>query len=102
MTSGVERAHTQDAARRVLRRWCSTREDALAAVLLALVVVGYLWPALMGGQTLSPAALLYNGAPWKTARPPDVSSYLNSSLSDVPTQFYPWLSFARDAIRSGR
>lgn len=77
------------------------REHLWAALILGVVVAVYLWPALFEGKTFSPAALLYNGAPWKALRPAGVASYLNPALSDVPTQFYPWLVYARDSLHHG-
>jgi hypothetical protein len=74
-----------------------------AAALLGLLVLAYLWPVLLGGKVLSPAALLYELRPWAGAvrPPPDLHSYLNEELVDVPTAIYPWRFFARAMLHAG-
>jgi hypothetical protein len=71
-----------------------------AAGLLALGVLALMWPILLGGRVLSPASLLYFSPPWTTLMPPDVSEYFNPVLSDIPTAYYPWWHYAREAIHS--
>src|SRR6185312_11847713 len=39
-------------------------EHRSAALLLGLLVLAYLWPALVEGRLLSPTALVYAQAPW--------------------------------------
>src|SRR3954454_1221898 len=56
-----------------------------AALLFGLLVLVYLWPALVQGELLSPISVLYGSTPWTPFLPDDVSSYLNPLLSDVPT-----------------
>lgn len=68
--------------------------------MLALGVFLLLWPVLVGGRVLSPASLLYFTPPWTTAMPEDVHEYLNPVLSDIPTAYYPWWHYAREAIHS--
>jgi hypothetical protein len=77
------------------------RADRVAAGLLALVVLAYLWPALIGGKILSPSAILYGFPPWQELAPRDLNSFLNRLLIDVPTADYPWRAFARGLIREG-
>jgi Bacterial membrane protein YfhO len=72
-----------------------------AAALLALLVLVYLWPALIGGGTLAPLALLYQTAPWTAFAPNNVAGYYNPALFDVTLSYYPWDVLARDLIRSG-
>lgn len=82
-------------------RWFAEHENLSAALLLALPVLAYLWPVLIGGQILSPIAGLYELPPWKAYAPSDLHSYLNFNLIDVPLADYPWRVFARESIRSG-
>lgn len=72
-----------------------------AAVLFALAVIALLWPVLLGGRALTPASLLYFSPPWTTAKPDDVLTYFNPVLSDIPTAYYPWWTYAREALHDG-
>jgi len=72
-----------------------------AAALIALGVLALLWPVLLGGRVLLPSSLLYFSPPWTNEKPPDVLSYFNVVLSDVPTAYYPWWHFARESLRTG-
>lgn len=72
-----------------------------AALLVGLLVLVYLWPALIDGELLSPVALLYRAPPWTHVAPSDLSSYLNPLLIDVAIGHYPWNAFARAALRDG-
>jgi hypothetical protein len=76
-------------------------EHRSAALLLALVVLVYLWPALVEGHLLSPTALLYLQAPWEAVAPPDVGRWLNPDLGDVPFAYYAWDVLARRLIHAG-
>src|SRR5215207_4447948 len=82
-------------------RFFSSRPTLSAALLFALFVFAYLWPALVGGKLLSPLALLYNSPPWRPFVPPDVASYGNGLLSDVPTADYPWRFLIRELLHAG-
>jgi Bacterial membrane protein YfhO len=64
-------------------------------------VLALLWPVLVGGRVLSPASVLYFSPPWHNAKPADVASYFNVVLSDLPTVYYPWWNYAREAIHAG-
>ena len=88
------------AARR--ERWVARpyHEHLLAAALLALVVVVYLWPALVDGRILSADSILYSFAPWRSGAP-HLPSQVNTLLSDVPEAYYPWDVFIRHALHEG-
>lgn len=79
----------------------SAHQHRTAAALLGLLVLVYLWPALIGGGVLAPLALLYKMPPWTGLAPHDLSSYFNSGLLDVTFSYYPWDVLARELIRSG-
>jgi len=79
----------------------SAHQDRTAAGLLALLVLVYLWPALVGGGVLAPLALLYDVPPWTALRPHDLATYFNPGLLDVTLSYYPWDVLARELIHSG-
>jgi hypothetical protein len=72
-----------------------------AALLLALPVLLYLWPVLLGGKVFSPDAVLYKLAPWQGLQPADVASYENYLLADVPIVLRPWRELARSLLHDG-
>ncbi|HKG03460.1 MAG TPA: hypothetical protein VKB03_09775 [Conexibacter sp.] len=72
-----------------------------AAGSIALVVLVYLWPALIGGGVLAPTALLSAGAPWRAGASPELLRYVNNELGDVPITYYPWNALARQFIHAG-
>src|SRR5687768_7680627 len=76
------------------------REHLIAAAVLGAAVALYLWPALFGGDVLSPAALLYDFSPWIAHTPADKGDYYNNFVSDNALQFLPWQEFARDSVRN--
>jgi hypothetical protein len=76
-------------------------EHRTAAALLALFVLAYLWPVLLGGDVLSPASMLYGVPPWSAVRPPSGIHFYNPLLSDFATSYYPWDVLARQLIHSG-
>jgi hypothetical protein len=76
-------------------------QHGAAAALFALFVLAYLWPALIGGDVLSPASILYGVAPWKSFQPANGINYYNFLLSDFATSYYPWETFARQLVHSG-
>lgn len=85
-----------------LRRVASRVPTAVwAALLFALLVVGYLWSALFGGRVLTPLAVLYTFPPGDAVAPGDLKHYLNPLLSDAARQFYPWTTYARDSLHGG-
>ncbi|HEX5146003.1 MAG TPA: hypothetical protein VFV85_03200 [Conexibacter sp.] len=79
----------------------SAHQHRTAAALFALLVLVYLWPALVGGGVLAPLALLYQVPPWTGSHPADIASYFNPGLLDVTLSYYPWDVLARELIRSG-
>jgi hypothetical protein len=89
------------AATRALPRSLRERPALAAAGLLALFVLAYLWPALVGGKMLSPLSSLYAYPPWRGLEPRDLADYSNPLLADVPTADYPWRFLARELIREG-
>lgn len=76
-------------------------EHRTAAGLFALVVIVYLWPALVGTGVLSPVALMYGIPPWNTIPPPTGLEHINQLLADVPLSYYPWDVLARDLLHAG-
>ncbi len=82
-------------------RYLFARPSLSAGLLLALLVLVYLWPALVGGQLLSPISVLYSFAPWERLAPHDLAAYSNGLLSDVPTADYPWRFLIRELLHAG-
>ena len=72
-----------------------------AAGLMALLVLAYLWPVLVGGRALTSTALLAIGAPWQASSPANLYRYINYELGDVPLSYYPWEVLARHLIHAG-
>src|SRR5688500_5063106 len=85
---------------RMIRR-AAARPSLGAAGLVLGVVLCLLGPALLGGELLSSTSTLYLFPPWQGEAPPDLASYFNPLLSDIPTAYYPWTVLARDLIREG-
>jgi Bacterial membrane protein YfhO len=82
-------------------RYLVAHPDLAAALLLALFVLVYLWPALLRGELLSPISALYDFAPWQRLAPPDLHAFSNGLLSDVPTADYPWRFLIRQMLHDG-
>ncbi len=78
-----------------------THEHRTAAALLAAFALVYLWPVLVGGDVLSPGAVLWGVPPWRASIPSAGIRFYNGLLSDVPTSYYPWDVLARELIHSG-
>src|SRR5438105_1870626 len=76
-------------------------EHWLAAALMMLFALVYLWPSLVQGKVLSPNSVLFGVWPWHAAAPPDYMRTWNPLLTDVPTAYYPWNVFARGMIHAG-
>ncbi|MGN6189264.1 MAG: hypothetical protein ACTHOE_10215, partial [Conexibacter sp.] len=86
------------------RRWggmAAKHPTLIAALLFALLVLVYLWPALLGGKVFSPDAVLYKLPPWQPYRPHDVLSYENYLLADVPLVAHPWHELTRRLLHAG-
>jgi hypothetical protein len=82
-------------------RALTAHPNLTAAGLVALLVLIYLWPALVGAGILAPTALLTAGTPWRTATSPELLRYINNELGDVAISYYPWDVLARQFIHSG-
>jgi hypothetical protein len=82
-------------------RYLFAHPNVAAAGLFALLVLVYLWPALVRGELLSPMSLLYERVPWQRLAPHDLRSYANPLLSDVPTADYPWRFLIRQMLHEG-
>jgi hypothetical protein len=78
-----------------------THEHRTAAGLLALFVLAYLWPVLIGGKVLAPTTVLYLYAPFKAAAPAHLERIVNPELADVGLSYYPWQVLARELIHAG-
>ena len=78
----------------------SSRQQFIAAIVLALVPMLLLWRVVFLGECFVPAALLQDIAPWSNgpigSRPP-----WNPLMWDGIGQFYPWRAFASETLRSG-
>ncbi len=73
-------------------------ELTLAFLAIALQSALFLAPALFTSKVLLPADLLFSYAPWAAGRQVVPQ---NANLSDALQQFYPYLGFFRDQVRSG-
>jgi len=82
-------------------RWLIAHPAASAALLYGLLVLVYLWPALVQRELLSPISVLYGSTPWTPFVPDDVGNYVNGLLSDVPTADYPWRWLVRSMLHEG-
>ena len=84
-----------------LVRALRAHEHRSAALLLGLVVLAYLWPALLQGHLLSPTALLYLQAPFRAVAPAGIEQWMNGDLGDAPFTYYPWDALARTFVHAG-
>ncbi|MDO8184195.1 hypothetical protein Q5424_00300 [Conexibacter sp. JD483] len=82
-------------------RYFVAHPDLSAALLIALLVIVYLWPVLIGEKILSPIGLMYGFTPWQSYAPSDLGNYYNPLLSDIPMAVYPWRWYARQALHDG-
>src|SRR6185503_17887819 len=74
----------------------------LAFVLLALVLVALVFKdALLHGWVLGQSDILFQSEPWH-AHAPARWRVRNPILTDIPTVFAPFLSYAREEITHGR
>jgi Bacterial membrane protein YfhO len=76
-------------------------EHAAAFALLALLLLVYLWKAVIEGQMLSAVSSLYGLAPWSAVAPSDISHFYNQLLIDQAKAHYPWDLLDRSAIHTG-
>ena len=72
-----------------------------AAMLFALLVLAYLWPALIGGKVLSADATLYGLSPWNVYSPANLADFRNVLLGDVPVVVRPWHMLVRELLHAG-
>jgi hypothetical protein len=84
-----------------LVRALRAHEHRSAALLLGLVVLVYLWPALVQGHLLAPTALVYLEAPFQAVAPRGIERWMNGDLGDAPFTYYPWDVLARRFIHAG-
>jgi membrane protein YfhO len=73
--------------------------DRLAALVLLLTAALVVGPPLLAGQTISPAALLGEVAPWRGRVPLEPAP--NPALTDIAQVFHPWLLWAGAQLRAG-
>jgi hypothetical protein len=97
----LERARLRTGGAGRLLAALRAHEHRTAAGLFGLFVLVYLWPALVGGDVLSPASVLYGLPPWQSATPPEGINFYNGLLSDAPTSYYPWDVLARELLHAG-
>jgi hypothetical protein len=67
---------------------------------LALLLLIYLWRAVVEGEMLSAVSALYGLAPWNVG-PSDLGHFYNPLLIDQAKAHYPWDVFDRHVIHSG-
>jgi hypothetical protein len=81
----------------------SRHETALAALVLLVLFLLFFYQAVFGGKVLVPLDIAYNiDALWMKARPPDFAGAQNGLITDQVTEYYPWKTFVREAIRGGQ
>jgi hypothetical protein len=79
-----------------------TRHPTLGATaVFALLVLAYLWPALLGGKLLSADASLYSLTPWHAYASTSVAAFQNTLLGDVPVVVRPWHMLVRELLHAG-
>ncbi len=86
---------------------CACRHPGLVALVGYLVLaVGFFWPGLLPGHTVSAADYLWNAAPWNTAVPSGVPVHglhplivgSNPQLVDGVTVFEPFLQYTSSQL----
>ena len=87
--------------RRSVGRALRAHRALCATSIFGLLVLALLWRALIGGEILSPIAVLHVIVPWQQSPPSDLRSYLNPELIDLPLVDYPWRFLARTFIHEG-
>jgi hypothetical protein len=79
-----------------------TKREALRFTgLLSGLLVVFFWSAVFQGRVVYPFDFLEQFLPW-SGDGAGVSGPQNSLLADQPLQFYPWLVFNAEHLRSGR
>src|SRR3954447_13737901 len=78
-----------------LVRWASGRPVVVAAIVYAILALGFVSPALFTGRTLSSSDLLWFTTPYATSKPADLKRPANPELYDEALYFQPWLQYTR-------
>lgn len=81
--------------------WLRSHEHVAAGLLLGLLTLVYLWPVLIGGNVLSPRAILFSYAPWRAAAAADWPERTNWILGDIVMSHYPFHLMVRDMLHDG-
>jgi len=76
------------------------RPHLVAALSIGVLVLVYLWPALVGGRILAPLSTLYLFPPWRHT-PVNVTGFFNPLLTDIPFVDYPWRFLVRELLHQG-
>src|SRR6185503_19016123 len=92
---------TAPAVRVALPRRLAAHPTWAAAGLFALLLLAYLWPALLGLKALSADGVLYSFAPWHAHSPEAVAAFRNTMLTDVPLVVRPWHQLVRLLLHEG-
>ena len=80
-----------------------SRSDLLIALGLLLAAAVFIGDTLVGGEVLLPADSLYRTQPWRAlAQQAGVGVPYNELIGDLIYQNYPWKTFARGEVLSGR
>src|SRR4051794_19476772 len=78
-----------------LVRWASDRPVVVAAIVYAILALGFVSPALFTGRTLSSSDLLWFTTPYATSKPADLKRPSNPELYDEALILQPWLQYTR-------
>lgn len=97
-TEGTQMLKSIQSARLSLRRG-GIAKDLLVIVILASIILAFLWPSLFLDKTLLPVDILLRFPPWSyySDQPP----VWNGIPSDAVLNFYPWKLFGVRALESG-
>ena len=106
-SSEVGRARTRRSGRTSQRRISArlarltSGEHARAGALFGLGVLIFLWPALLEGRIFAANGALFLLAPWESFASEHLAAISNPLLRDIPTTYYPWDFFDRQALTHG-
>jgi hypothetical protein len=79
----------------------AARPDLAAALLIALPVLVYLGPLLVGAKVFAATGMLFAGPPFEVEMPPDLVNWINDILVDIGLADYPWRAYARELLHEG-
>jgi Bacterial membrane protein YfhO len=82
------------------RDWICRHEYLAVTLGLAVVLLVYFWPLLIGHQ-LGQSHQLYSSWPWKGEVPADLMTSVRSGEGDAASQFQPLLSVAHHQLAGG-